>query len=191
MENIFRSENFPKYAQGIYGIGQWVTRNGTNAMAFMPSPFWYGTDTDENKLKSRGVLREEFAPNTQYLFDFWVDADDSYYDAESKNVPGGFVICYTDGTEDQTLVTSGNRDNPIGWQHKMLISDPSKSIQGLNVYYYTSTPVYYRWDSSISAYHTDNINKNGIIEVGQLREGQSEFKDVKGGLVICNNFIEI
>ena len=191
MENIFRSENFPKYAQGTSGIGQWVTRNGINAIVFTPSPFWYGTDTDENKLKSRGILREEFAPNTQYLFDFWVDADDSYYDAESRNVPGGFVICYTDGTEDQTLVTSGNRDNPIRWQHKILISDPSKSVQGLCVYYYTSTPVYYRWDSSISAYHIDNINKNGIIELGQLREGQSEFKDVKGGLVICNNFIEI
>lgn len=191
MENIFRTENFPKYAQNTSNIGQWTIRNGVNAMVFTPAPFWYGTDTDENKLKSRGVLREEFTPNTQYLFDFWVDADNSYYDAQSKNVPGGFIIYYTDGTNDQTLVTSGDKNNPIGWQHKVLISDPSKSIQGLSVYYYTSTPVYYRWDSSISAYHTDSINKNGIIEVGQLREGQSEFKDTKGGLMICNDFIEI
>ena len=191
MENIFRTENFPKYAKATSDIGQWVTRNGVNAMVFTPHPFWYGNDTDENKLKSSGVLREEFTPNTQYLFDLWIDADDSYYEAQSKNVFGGFTVYYTDGTDDRTLLTNGNRDNPIGWQHKVLISNPSKSIQGLSVYYHTNTPVYYRWDSSISAYHIDNINKNGVIEVGQLREGQPEFKDAKGGLVICNDFIEI
>ena len=191
MENIFKTENFPKYAKATSDIGQWVTRNGVNAMVFTPYPFWYGNDTEENKLKSYGILREEFTPNTQYLFDLWVDADDSYHDAQSRNVLGGFTVYYTDGTDDQTLLTNGNRDNPIGWQHKVLISNPSKSIQGLSVYYHTNTPVYYRWDSSISAYYIDNINKNGVIEVGQLREGQPEFKDVKGGLVICNDFIEI
>ena len=141
-ENIFRYECLQETASGS-NTGEWVDRNGVYAMRIGPSPFWFG-DTDQ----SISHLGSHFKANTQYKLDIWIDADDIYYSGNSSNVPGGIGLYYTDNSVDWAIA-SGNINNPVGWQHIILYSNPNKSIKGISVYYYIGTPAYYRYDSMI------------------------------------------
>ena len=116
----------------------------------------------------------------------WIDADDIYYSGESRNVPGGIVICYTDGTYDDFIV-KGNKDNPKGFQH--IIKITTKPIYGINIYYYISTPAYYRWDSTITELNDLNIYKTGIIE-SSFNENTDEVL-FKNGMTTAQEFLEI
>lgn len=190
MENIFRSELIATYARTTGNIGQVVERNGVGALCISPSPLYFGTDTDENKAKTCGILGNEFKPNTQYVIDLWIDADDIYYANISDNVPGGLILRYTDGSY-QYLYVKGNQSSPIGWQHVRCITDASKSIQGFSVYYYINTPAYYRWDSSITEYKTPEVTEVGILETGTLTENSDTLNIVEGGIIQSSDFIEI
>ena len=110
MNNIFISENITKYSKNASDLnsGNWTTRNGIPAISISPNMLYYGNDTEENKNKTNGILHNEFDVNKNYLFDMWIDADDIYYSGESRNVPGGIVICYIDGTHDDFIV-KGNK----------------------------------------------------------------------------------
>ena len=162
ISNIFTTENIAKYntkGRNI-GVGEYLYRNGTWAINVRPEPFYknYG---DESY-----YLRNEFSPNTQYLFDFWIDCDDVVYNG--NNVAGGFYIRYADNsTNNSFVVTGGNK----GFQHITYITDASKSVKQLEAYYYTSLNVYCRCDSMIiPLVSNSSIHQIGVIDTGYYRE---------------------
>lgn len=181
--NIFRTELIHETATGT-NTGEWVQRNGTYAMRIGPSPFWHG-DVDD----SRNHLGQYFKANTQYKFDIWIDVDDIYYSGSNGNVPGGIGCYYTDNSVDW-VIASGDINNPIGWQHLVLYSNPNKSIKGIEVYYYIGTPAFYRYDSLIIPMTTiTSMSKSGV-ESGQFRENDTNQIE-KGGVTSFNEFVEI
>lgn len=188
MSNIFTSENITKYSRNASDLnsGNWTTRNGIPAISIAPNMLYYGSDTEENKNKTNGILRNEFDANKNYLFDMWIDADDIYYSDGLKNVPGGINICYTDGTYDQFTVI-GNKDTPKGFQHIKKIT--AKPIYGISGYYYINTPAYYRWDSTITELNDLNIYKTGIIE-SSFNENSDDVL-FKNGITTAQEFLEI
>ena len=188
MSNIFTSENIIKYSKNASDLnsGNWTTRNGIPVISISPYMLYYGEDTEENINKTNGILRNEFDANKNYLFDMWIDADDIYYSGESRNVPGGIVIRYIDGTYDHFTVT-GNKDAPKGFQH--IIKITTKPIYGISIYYYIRTPAYYRWDSIITELNDLNIYKTGIIE-SSFNENSDDVL-FKNGMTTAQEFLEI
>jgi hypothetical protein len=161
MSNIFRSELIMPYAKAGHsvGIGEWTTRNGAAAMDIRPVPFYKNLDDGTVS----GILRNEFIPNTSYLVDLWIDVDDVI--SSGSNVAAGLTLKYTDGTSESFVFTG-----PKGWNHKKVITPATKSIKLLDIYYYTSVPVYYRWDSYIAPITSSNINKVGQLDICNIIE---------------------
>lgn len=181
MSNIFRSELIIPYAKAGYttGIGEWTTRNGEAAMNISPAPFYKNLDNGTVS----GILRNEFIPNTSYIIDLWIDVDEVVYN--NNNVAGGLTLKYTDGTSEAFSFTG-----PKGWNHKKVITPATKSIKLLDIYYYTSTPVYYRWDSYIAPITASNVNKVGQLDICNIIENQDIASLSKGGSAYSNNFYE-
>ena len=181
-QNIFTSENVMKYRKSTSlttGVGEWRTRNGQWAMNIAPNPFYVGGDTGYIQ-----ILHDEFVPNTQYVLDIWVDVDDVIYNG--NNVTGGLWLEYTDGSTQYAWTDVG----PKGWIHKRAITTAGKSVKGIHGYYYTSTNVYYRWDSYIVPYDTEKIAKTGPTMDTQLVEGSNRCLFGSGGSVTSNQVIE-
>lgn len=178
--NIWTSENIIKYWDGTSSSarGEWTKRNGENAIAIQPNNFHDGA--------SIKILQEEFAKNTQYAINLWVDADDVVYNG--NNVAGGIVLKYTDGSSESFTFT-GNKTSPKGWQHKFIITNAAKTVSHLESYYYTSIPVYYRWDSYIMPYVDSSIDKEGVFIMGTLENGTAAIQ--KGGTIYAEQFYEI
>lgn len=185
-ENLFTLEN---WREGCKYNLDYTTRNNEPALGLNASHFYYGSG-DSRNLQFRG----KFLPNTQYKFDLWIDADDVYYEAQNKNVIGGLMVYYTDGTNSGStgLTILGDINNPIGWVHKVYYSTVGKSISGISVYYYIQTPAYYRWDSVIIPVGTDTqINENGNIITGKLRENAEVAQIGEGDNFDGNQLIEM
>ena len=189
MSNIFTTENVSRYNTrgSTTGVGEYRLRNGYWSMDIRPAPFYQNYGTDDSRL-----LQDEFVANTQYIFDLWIDTDDVIYNG--NNVPGGLSLIYTDDTSDSTnmVFTGGNK----GFQHANFVSDPAKSVKKLVVYYYTSTPVYYRADSYIAPLsNSNNISKSGIIKSSIINERDVMDPDLQvklgKGYILSNNIIEI
>ena len=181
--NIWTSENIIKYWDGTSATakGEWVKRNGENAISIQPNNFHQNNASIQ-------IFKEEFLPNTQYVINLYIDTDDVVYNG--NNVAGGVSVVYTDGTS-VNLAPVGNKASPKGWQQKFLITDASKSVSYMTSYYYTSIPVYYRWDSYIIPYVEAGINKEGILTFGTLNNIQSETAAIqKGGTIYAENFYE-
>jgi len=184
--NIFTTENIAKYnTKGrTVGVGEYVLRNGVWSMDIRPEPFYknYGSDSY--------ILRDEFKPNTQYLVDLWIDADDTKYGG--NYVACGLTLYYTDGTANATAVVTG-ADNK-GFQHKVFVTDASKSVRDFNVYFYTSTPVYYRADSRVVPLsNQSNVYKTGIAQSTEFTEYINGLDNVKigKGYMLSNQFYEV
>lgn len=185
-ENIFKSEYISKYASSLDGsYGQWGTRNSVPCILIQPHKFYYGSGDERNK----SVLKDYFIPNTQYIFDMWMDADDVVYNG--NNVACGFEIWYTDNTSDSTFVITGNQSNPIGFQHKRLVTAAGKSIKGLGIYYYTSITVYYKVGSFIAPVSQASLGTNGVFNTAQIVEVDGTASINKGGSSYVNSIIEI
>ncbi len=190
MNNILTPEALKKYANRTTYSGEWVKRNGVWSMCISPQTFYYGTDTEENKKKSHGVLSEEINPKKRYLLDLWIDSDDIFYSGVNDNVPGGIGVLYSDGTS-HTYVTVGDKSNPKGFQHLRLITEKD-FYNGFNIYYYVATPAYYRWDSSITEITDTDINKQGIINTGILSDNSESMQiNNGGGGIYTSEFIEL
>lgn len=186
-ENLFKIEELQKYARtGQSYILRWVDRNGEKAVGMGPIQFY-----ENGSYKS--ILLDKFKENTQYKFDIWMDADDVVYNG--NNVTGGLIVLYTDGTEAPytSLTTVGNASSPMGFQHKVFYSDPTKTVKHLFTYYYIATNVYYRWDSVIMPVeNTTDVKKTGISKTGQFREQTLISAEItKGDIFNANEFIEI
>lgn len=190
--NFLNTELLDKYhIDTTTNIGEWVNRNGINAMRIGPYPFYayyHSTGTlDPNKYIGANM----FKPKTSYIFDLWIDVDDVFWDEENKNVPGGLAFTYTD-TSGENVILEGDRNNRKGYQHVRFISDPSKSVQGYTIYYYIGDPVFYRYDSYIIENTPNNFNKNGIIDCGQVIQNNNDTVDIiKCGGIYTSDIIEI
>ena len=181
--NLFESNSIKSFAKTGYsaGIGEIVSHNNYYAMDIRPAPFYQNLPDSKS-----GTLVNNFKANTSYLFNMWIDADEVIYNG--NNVVAGFTIRYTDNSTDTTFnVLGGNK----GYQHKICITPNNKTIQKLEIYYYTSLPVYYRLDSYIVPVDSLRINKNGILEGSILIEDSILAQLYKGGAIHSSNFIEI
>jgi hypothetical protein len=183
--NIWTSENIMKYWDGTSATakGEWTTRNGENAISIQPNNFHQNNASIQ-------IFKDEFLPNTQYAISLYMDADDVVHN--NNNVGAGMSVVYTDGTVKE-LVCVGNKTEPKGWQHKFLITDASKSVSHMTSYYYTSIPVYYRWDSHVIPVDTPSVNKTGVFNVESLislynTEDSAEIS--RSGTISANTFYE-
>lgn len=149
-------------------------------MNIRPEPF-YKNLTDETS----GLLLEEFLPNTQYVFDMWIDADDVVNGG--TNVPAGFTISYTDNSTDTSFIKTGGN---LGFQHQKLITPENKTIAKISIRYHVSKDTFYRWDSFIVPITDLNISKNGQLNVSNIVENQNLASISKGGVMYNNNFYE-
>ena len=151
------------------GIGEYVKRNGMWSMNIRPEPFYKNYGTDSYIFKSEIDMYK----NYPFYADIWLDVDDVIYNG--NNVSGGLSVSYTDGTRTNfAVVIGGQGDNKKGFQHIQFISDKSKVLKAMDVYYYVSLNVYYRLDSFIMPLVEDNlhINKQGIINTNNYVETQ-------------------
>ncbi len=179
--NIWTSENIMKYWDGTSSTakGEWTVRNGEPAISIQPNNFHQNSAYIQ-------IFKDEFLPNTQYAISLWMDVDDVIYNG--NNVPGGMNIYYTDGTS-ATLIFTGNKTNPKGWQNILFFTDASKSVAYMASHYYTSIPVYYRWDSYITPMQTPSIEQNGVIH-GENFINDNAASIFTSGLVYGNSFYE-
>lgn len=157
-------------------------------MDMRPAPFYQ--NWNDNGTNRTAVLRDEFIPGIQYVFDVWIDADNVIYN--SNNVAAGFTVFYTDGTTDGTFVVTGGSGK--GFQHRQLVTNASKSVWFISPYYYVSEPVYYRCDSFICPLaNTTTAKKSGIITSSNFTEEDISPTSIRfgKGYVVANEFIEI
>lgn len=181
--NIWTSENIMKYWDGTSATakGEWGIRKGENAILIQPNNFHQNSASIQ-------IFKEEFQPNTQYVINLWIDSDDVVYNG--NNVAGGMTVCYTDGSV-VNLAPVGNKTTPKGWQNQFFVTDANKSVSHMASYYYTSIPVYYRWDSYVIPFTTSNINKEGVLTFGALHNVHNEPAAIqKGGTIYAENFYE-
>lgn len=182
--NIWTSENFAKYKlNNSSGCGEWIIHNGENAIGLSPARFY----SNSTYVK---VLEEEFVPNTQYVFNLYLDADQVVY--KGNNVYVGIQIHYTDGTKE-TLIKKGDQTNLKGWQNIFFVTDITKSVSHITIYYYTSTIVPYRWDSYVGPLQTAQVEQSGLFNIGTLQSNYN-INDTasiqKGGILYSNAFYE-
>lgn len=185
MENLFRTELIQSFAKAgqTSGIGEWCVIDGENCICTKPYPFY--KNLPEN---ASGLLVDLFAPNTQYIFNFWINSDYSKNTAGTAYSTGGFTIYYSDGTSNSTFLVTGY--DGAGFQHKKLITAANKTISKISIRYGYNAPVYYRWDSYICPITTLNVSKNGQLNTIQLIEDQNSTVIHNGGSIHTNNLYE-
>lgn len=182
--NIWTSENFAKYKlNNSSGHGEWIVHNGENAIGLAPNRFYSGGTYVK-------VLEEEFTPNTQYVFNLYLDTD--HVLNNDTNVVGGIQVHYTDGTKE-TLTKKGDQTNLKGWQNIFLVTDIAKSVSHITIYYYVGIRVPYRWDSYVGPLQTAQVEQPGLFNVGTLQSNYN-INDTasiqKGGILYSNTFYE-
>ena len=183
--NIFTTENIAKYNTkgATSGVGEYVLRNGVWTMNIKPAPFYQNFGT------SSYILKDEFVANTQYIIDFWIDTDDVIYN--DKNIIGGIRLWYTDDTKNESaMVIGGNK----GFQHIRYVTDITKSVSRLQVYYGTNSPVYYRADSRVVPLsNQSNVYKTGIAYSTEFTEYVNGLDNAKigKGYMLSNQFYEL
>lgn len=186
--NLLRYENTIQYTNpnNTSTRGLMVERNGIKALAFQATDTYFAAGDERNSK----LLYNMFLPNTQYLFDLWLDTDDVIYNG--NNVSGGFYIIYTDGTTYNGFIIKGANpgETAKGFQHHVYISDANKTVKRVSIYYYVSVTFYVRADSFICALNNVNINQTGVIDSGQFIE-DTDVAYIGNADFHANNIIEI
>lgn len=184
-QNLFQTEfMYPYRIRNASNYGEWTERNGEAAMRIGPLPYYNTANTDGSYAY---VLHNEFQNGKRYVFDMWIDSDSVI--SGGKNVPAGLIIRYTDGTSYNFLASAQSTSGNSGWQHIVYRTANGKDVSGFTVYYYTSVPAYYRWDSSITEYETPSVEKTGVADIGYLREGNNAASILNGGGYIPTKFM--
>ena len=169
--NILTTENLASHNTkgATSGVGEWVLRNGVWSIAISPAPYYQNYTVDGNKVSY--CLKDEFISNTQYYVNLWMDGDDVYTSNAYRSC--GLTIYYSDNTYLNMVINSGS--DGTGWNHKEAITDASKSVNRVEVYYYTNLPVYYRYDSFIIPLTANaHINKNGVLNCDDVVESMGQ-----------------
>lgn len=182
--NIWTSENFAKYKlNNSPGHGEWLQHNGENAISLSPARF-YSNGTFVK------IFENEFFPNIQYVFNLYLDTDNITHN--NNNAPGGIQIHYTDGTV-VTLNKKGDQTNLKGWQNIFFITDITKSVSHITIYYYVGLAVPYRWDSYVGPLQVANVEQSGLFNAGTLINNY-DINDTasiqNGGILYSNTFYE-
>ena len=179
--NVFCSEKISYFAKSneTTGIGEIVRKNNETAICIMPRPFYHNMENDDSAL-----LQGCFMENTSYVFDMWID--NSEQTSGGKWSDGGFFIYYTDETQDDTFVVSGQE----GWQHKKLITPPNKTISKIVARYASNLRVLYRTDSYICPASLNKIKTTGVFTTANIIENYEIASIYKGGSVYSLEFIE-
>lgn len=184
MSNIFTSENIMKDAKPtrVVGIGEYEKHNGFWALKVQPEPFYKNYSDDIS-----ACLYNCFKPDTQYYFDIWICNDDDSVGHYSR---GGFVIRDTDGGYIYNFRVEGSDSSE--YTHITYLSDASKSLAFLAPAYSNNVPVYYRYDSFIVPVDSNvQINKNGIVNCGEILQFDTDNLTIKGSHGLNgNDFIE-
>lgn len=188
MGNIFLSETVQSYAKypNNRGHGEYVFHNGYWAMNIEPATFYKASD----EVKSSHILENEFLLNTRYVFDMWIDADALV--SGGANRPGGVTISYTDGSKyDFTVI--GDSSSLLGYQHKIFITPPNKTVDYITSYYYTTNYCYYRADSYICPFDETHLYKTGVLETQNITESLTGIKnsEIKPGGLLPTEIIEL
>lgn len=190
-QNILTAENLVKYINparaGSYNINSiWTTNDGENCMNLPPNPYYWTSDGTYYQK----VLCDYFQPGKRYVFDLWIDSDTAIY--QSINRGQGINVYYTDGTYSSLIVYGSDEgEEEIGYQHIKFVTPSDKDVLGIMFYYYTSTPTYYRWDSSITEYTNTSVEKTGVLDTGILKENSDIASLVNGGEITCDRILEI
>lgn len=176
-QGIEQSDNFLRYERTKINLnpantntcGKMTTRNGVLAMRFLPTDNWFGTNDERNGK----MFYDMFKENTRYVFDMWIDADNVATSSSPTNQGGGFNIHYTDGTASYALVVYGANygDTPMGFQHRVYISEANKTIKRVSIRYAINASIYVRADSFIAEVADTNVYKTGNVATGQFVEG--------------------
>lgn len=186
--NLLRSEVIQKYKKNGFtvGVGEWVERNGEWAMNIKPKPFYQNYYGDGSVVT--GILLDEIQPDTQYMINLWIDADNVY--SSNNYRKAGLIVYYTDGTNSgDTLIAIGNANKP-GFQHKQLLTDATKSISRIAVSYVADYNTYYRWDSYICPVDKEQITQTGITNTTQVITNNDIASFSHGGSILLSNIIE-
>lgn len=161
-----------------------VVHEGYKSLDIRPAAFYSSGTYSE-------ILSNEFQPNTVYLFDMWIDSDEVVYNG--NNVPGGMIVRYSDGTT-YTMAPTGSASSPKSFQHLTYRSTEGKSVSSIRIYYYTSMPVYYRFDSLVIPASDPMFYRTGVIESGYFTETLSGVNSQPGfqkGNIFTEQFYEI
>lgn len=183
--NLFTSENLQKYKiSSSSGHGEWSKHNGENAILLNPARFYANSAAVQ-------VLKNEFVPNTQYVVNIYMDVDNITNSTTGANASEGIRVHYTDG-ESQTLYKTGNKDNPKGWQNHFYITDGSKSVSHIAIYYNIGKSIPFRWDSYIGPLQTNQVEQSGLFNIGTLNNNYNNntASIQNGGIIYADNFYE-
>lgn len=185
-ENLLKYENTVLYTNpaNTETRGKYSTRNGDVAMLFRPTDTYYGSGDERNGKLLYGFFKE----NTSYVFDLWIDVDDVVY--QNINRMGGFTVVYTDGTTETTFQLTGSTDPYTGWQHRVLVTNPNKTVKSIEVYYHTNSLLYVRSDSFIVECSQTGINENGVVDSGNFIE-DTDVANIGKATFNSNHIIEI
>ena len=182
--NIFRYELINPYAKtpNAVGTGEWSLRNGEWAMNIKPAPFYQNW---EDGTKS-AILVNEIQPNTQYVVNLWIDADE-VNNGSGTYSNAGLRVYYTDGTSQNFYGAGGDG---VGFRHRFGLTDASKSISHISAVYSRNNNTYYRWDSYICPVDKESIVKEGLIKSTQFIENNSLASIHESGSMLSPNIIE-
>jgi hypothetical protein len=185
-ENLLKYENTVLYTKptNTDTRGKYTTRNGETAMKFRATDTYYGSGDERNSKLLYGFFKE----NTSYVFDLWIDVDDIVY--QDINRLGGFTIIYTDGTTETTFQLTGSRDPYAGWQHRVLVTNPNKTVKSISIYYWSNSLFYVRADSFIVECSQTYINENGVVDSGNFIEN-TDVANIGKATFNSNHIIEI
>lgn len=165
------------------GNARWVDRNGEMAMELRPNVFYASS--------VYGYLMDGcFEESSSYCFDFWIDGDQM--GLAGYNNPSGLNIYYTDNTASiaKQITVNGVSGSTQGFLHRYWISDPTKTIDRVQIIYHRSYDWYARWDSSVSKVEEITFTKGGLATVGQIKENGEQVSPTNGGIVSCFDLVE-
>lgn len=101
-----------------------------------------------------------FKSNTSYKIHI-VFSHNTFYDAGGHYVHGGFVVRYTDGSEDYLIYLP---TNAVEWHTSDLITSNTKTILYIHVYYHSSYPIHIDTESYIIEHSDDEVDATGIAK---------------------------
>ena len=163
-QNIFLT-NLSKYNKNgtgqSAGNGNWTYRNGILCRDIRPASFYKNWNSGQDS----GILWEEIVPNKTYVFDVWINTDDVI--SGGSNVLGGMCVHTKNDSEWGGVLYFVHVGGNLGFVHYRgtFVSD---DVTRLVVYYYTSMPTYYRWDSYLCLAENEQVCKNGLVNISNL-----------------------
>ena len=177
--NIWTIENLLKYRKSGNSAQEIFYKNGKSYIKTWPAEYHKNITIDGETTSC--VLYTEFQPNTQYVFDMWIDSSES-------TALGAFSVVYTDGTSSTALQMPANGNDE--WVHKQYISDSGKSVLKMLQRYGSNTPICTSLDSYIGPLDTFQIKKTAQIKATTFSEDSSTAKIFKSGYLKSSQLIE-